>query len=187
MSKRFFELYDDVEAPNRWHVAMPKDGKGQKVDDWQFRRGTPVSLHGRLFFPIEVAGRVLDFTEAGLGTPVVHVRIASIFAERAPDDVQLLPVDIEGQPDQYVMVVAKRLIRCIDEQASRIELWTHEDGVPHKVGQYSSVRDMRIDKTKVGDAKVFRPEGWHVSLIVSEDIKDALEQIGATGAKFEEV
>jgi hypothetical protein len=40
--------------------------------------------------------------------------------------------------------VATRLIRCIDEKASRIELWTHEDGVPHKVGQYSSVRDMRF-------------------------------------------
>jgi hypothetical protein len=55
------------------------------------------------------------------------------------------------------------------------------------VGQYASVRDLRIDRAKVGDAKVLRPEGWDVTLVVSEDIKDALERIGATGAKFEEV
>jgi hypothetical protein len=118
---------------------------------------------------------------------VIHVRVASVFAEKAPDDVQLIPVDVEGQPDQYLILVATRLIRCIDEQASRIELWTHEDGVPHKVGQYFSVRDLRIDKTKVGGTRVFRLEGWRSSLIVSEEIKDALERMGATGARFEEV
>jgi hypothetical protein len=68
-----------------------------------------------------------------------------MFAELAPDDVQLIPVDVEGHPDQYLILVATRLIRCIDEKASRIRLWTHEDGVPHKVGQYASVRDLRID------------------------------------------
>jgi hypothetical protein len=46
---------------------------------------------------------------------------------------------------------------------------------------------MRIDKAQVGDAQVFRPEGWSGTLIVSEQIKDALERMGATGTKFEEV
>jgi hypothetical protein len=36
----------------------------------------------------------------------------------------------------------------------------------------------------VGDAKVFRTEGWTLALIVSEDIKQALERIKATGVKF---
>jgi hypothetical protein len=45
---------------------------------------------------------------------------------------------------------------------------------------------MRIDKAKVGSAKVFRPEGWEVALIVSEELKDALERMGATGTRFEE-
>jgi hypothetical protein len=187
MSQRFFELHNDMEIPHRWHLAMPRDGQGRKVDDWQFRRGTPVSIEGRLKIPVEIAGRPLDFTEAGLGTPVVHVKVASLFAELAPDDVQILPVDVEGHPDQYLMIVATRLIRCIDEKESRIRLWTHEDGLPDMVGKYASVRDLRIDTTKVGNAKVFRPEGWDVTLIVAENIKDALQRMGATGTKFEEV
>ena len=46
---------------------------------------------------------------------------------------------------------------------------------------------MRIDKEKVGNAKVFRPEGWSGTLIVSGEIKDAMEALGATGTRFQEV
>jgi len=187
MLQRFFELADDVNVPHRWHLAMPRNSQGLKVDDAQFTDGAPVHLQERLRIPVEIAGRPLDFTEAGLRIPVVHVRVASMFAELAPEDVQLLPVDVEGQPEQYLILVATRLIRCIDEQASRIELWTHEDGVPHKVGQYFSVRDLRIDKAQVGRAKVLRCEGWEGPLIVSEELKDALERMRATGTRFEEV
>jgi hypothetical protein len=83
--------------------------------------------------------------------------------------------------------VATRLIRCIDEAASEVSFWKPEHGVPEKVGQYMGVDRLRIDKTQVGNAKVFRPEGWEVVLIVSEEIKDALERLGTTGTRFEEV
>jgi hypothetical protein len=110
-----------------------------------------------------------------------------MLAEQAPGDVQLIPADIEGQPDQYLILVATRLIRCIDEEASEVSFWTPEHGVPEKVGQYMGVDRLRIDKAKVGNAKVFRPEGWEVVLIVSEEIKDTIERMGTTGARFEEV
>ncbi len=187
MSQRFFKLSDDRYVPQRWHLDTPVDSQGHKVHDWDFTRGTPVHMGGRLKIPIEIAGRPLDFSWAGLSIPVVHVKVASMLSERAPGDVQLIPADIEGQPDQYLVLVATRLIRCIDEKASKVQFWQPEDGLPEKVGQYWAVDDMRIDKVKVGNAKVFRPEGWEVALIVSEEIKDALERMGATGTRFEEV
>lgn len=187
MSQHFFKLTDDVYVPHRWHLATPTDEQGREVDDWQFTEGRPLRMEGRLRVPIEHPGRPLDFSEAGLKIPVVHVKVASVFSELASDDVQLIPVDIEGQPDQYFVLVATRRIRCIDEKASRIRLWTHEDGVPHKVGQYRDVRDLRIDRSKVGAAKVFRPEGWEGALIISGDIKSALERMGATGTRFKGV
>jgi len=168
MPKRFFKLADDVYVPHRWHLDTPTDSHGKQVEDALFRLGAPVQ-------------------EANVGVPVVHVRVASLLAALAPDDAQLLPVDVEGQPDQYLILVATRLIRCIDEKASRIRLWTHEDGLPDMVGQYASVRDLRIDKARTGSAQVFRLEGWIVSLLVSGEIKDAMERIGATGTRFEEV
>jgi len=187
MTQRFFKLSDDVSMPQRWHLAMPRDSQGLKVADEQFRNGTPLQFKERLRIPVEIAGKPLDFSEAGIKIPVVHVRVASMLAELAPADVQLLHVDIEGHPDQYLILNTLHRIRCIDEQASRIQLWTHEDGVPHKVGQYLAVRDMRIEKAKVGPTKVLRPEGWASALIVAEEIKLALERMNATGTKFTEV
>jgi hypothetical protein len=187
MPGRFFDLYDDVYIPHRWHLATPVDEQGNEVEEWDFKSGTPVKLEGRLTIPVEIAGKPLDFTEAGIRVPVVHVRAAHVFAELAADDVQLIPVTVEGQPDQYLILVATRLIRCIDEKTSRIRFWTPEDGQPDRVGQYRDVRDLHVDKSRVGSAKVFRPEGWSGTLIVSEEIKEALERIGALGTKFQEV
>ncbi|MFP2907196.1 imm11 family protein [Pyxidicoccus sp. 3LFB2] len=188
MSQRFFRLNNDAGSPGRWHLDNPTDSEGRELDDsWQFTDGRPVHVPGRLKVPVEQPGRPLDFTLAGLAIPVVHVRVASVLTERAPADVQLVPVDIDGQPDQYLLFVATRLIRCIDEQASRIRLRDAEEGPPERGWQYASVRDLRIDKSKVGDAKVFRTEGWNIALVVSDDIKTALEQLGTTGVKFEEV
>ncbi|MBN1207619.1 MAG: hypothetical protein JXB05_22330 [Myxococcaceae bacterium] len=187
MPKRFFELSDDVELPHRWHLALPRDSHGQKVDDGQFRLGSPVHMGERLRIPVESAGKPLDFSEAGIRLPVVHVRVASVFSELAPDDVQLIPVDVEGQPDQYLILVATRLIDCIDEKASRFDRWTPEEGVLYSTRRYSIMYELRIDKAKVGSAQIFRCEGWRGALIVSGEIKDALDRMGATGTRFEEV
>lgn len=187
MAQRFFDLADDVNVPHRWHLDTPVDHQGHKVHEWDFKRGKPVQVAGRLRVPIEIPGRPLDFSEAGIRVPIVHVKVAYMMAELAPDDVQFIPADIEGQPDQYLVLVATRLIRCIDEAASAVRFWTPEHGVPEKIGQYIAVDRLRIDKAKVGNAQVLRPEGWSGTLIVSEEIKNALEDMGAMGTRFEEV
>jgi len=187
MPQRFFELADDVNVPHRWHLAMPRNSQGLKVDDAQFTDGKPLHIQERLRIPVESAGKPLDYTEAGLRIPVVHVRVASLFTQLAPEDMQLLPVDVEDHPDQYLILVATRLIDCIDEKASRFEPWTPEEGVLHTIRRYSIMYELRIDRAKVGSAKVFRLKDWEGPLIVSGEIKDALERMGATGTRFEEV
>ncbi|WP_141324962.1 DUF1629 domain-containing protein [Myxococcus sp. AB025B] len=186
---RYFRLSESVQAGN-WYLGDPVDAQGQEVEDiWEFTEGRPVQVKGRLTLPIIETGRRLDFNAAGAGvTPVVHVRVATLFAELAPDDVQLIPVDIPGCPEQYVMLVATKLVRCIDDKASKeVQYWMPEDERPEKVGHYRGVIDLRIDRAKVGNAKVFRTWGWSVALIVSEDIKAALAAAKITGARFEEV
>lgn len=183
--RRFFRLFDDVYLPGRWHLTSPLDDDGKEVDDFgYFTQGHAVKDPGPLWILQDVPGRPLDYSLAGLNVPILHARVAEVFATLAPGDVQLLPVKIEGQSEPYFILVATRLIRCIDERASKIERWEAEDGVPEMVGRYSSVDDMHIDKSRVGDAQVFRPEGWENFLIVSQEIRSALEHIQATGVKF---
>jgi hypothetical protein len=97
-------------------------------------------------------------------------------------------VKVASESEPYFLVNVTRTVRCIDDSASEeVRYWKPEDGRPEKVGKYRAVSGMRIDPTKVGDAKVFRTWGWSIALIVSEDLKEALERAGVTGAKFEEV
>jgi hypothetical protein len=189
MPRRYFDLSDDMTVPGRWVLGTPTDTQGREVDDpWMFYRGQRLPDLGPLKLPITVPGRALDFSRAAFAAPVVHARVASVLSDLAPEEVQTLPVEIEGQPEPFFILVATQLIQCIDERASRhVRKWTPEDGRPEKLGKYRDVRGMRIDASQVGDAKIFRPRGWAIVLIVREDIKDALERMGATGTTFEEV
>lgn len=190
MPMRYFELLDDVDFPGRWELGDPTDENGGELSNpWMFRKGEPLRVDERLKVPLDRPGKPLDFSTAGIGvTPVVHARMASILTQLAPDDVQLFPVKVASESEPYFLVNVVRTVRCIDDEASEeVRYWNPEDGRPEKVGKYRAVSGMRIDPTKVGDAKVFRPWGWTVALLVSEDIKEALECAGVTGVKFTEV
>jgi hypothetical protein len=189
MPERYFKLTDNMSVPGRWLLGALADIQGRPLSEpWVFTDGVPLADPGRLKLSSDVPGKALDFSLAADVIPVVHVRVASVFAELAPDDVQSFPVEVEGQPEQFRVLVATKLIRCIDDKATKEVLkWTPEDGRPEKVGEYRDVWGMRIDASQVGDAKVFRTWGWPIALIVREEIRDALERMGATGTEFEEV
>ncbi|RKG52074.1 hypothetical protein D7X30_35250 [Corallococcus sp. AB011P] len=189
MAARYFELSEDVQE-GVWVLEVPWNELRQEEEDpWMFTKGSRVHVEGHLTVPIGDPGRPHDFCRITFGlTPVIHVKLANVLLEHAADDVQLIPVTIPKHPDQYALLVATKLIRCIDEQASEgVRFWEPQHGQPWKIGEYRSVDIMRIDKSKVGDAKLFRPWGWKVALIVSEDLKTALERTGATGMFFTEV
>ena len=189
MPMRYFRLSDDVQVSERWYLDDPVDPRGGEVDRWQFESGLPIDIEGRLRVPLYRPGRPLDFSVTSVGgAPIVHARVASIFAELASADVQLIPVNVEGQADEFFILNITRVVKCIDDKASaEVQYWKPEDGRPEKTGSYRAVHGLRIDPSKVGDAKVFRPWGWLVVLLVSMEVKEALERIGATGTKFKEV
>ncbi|WP_426745116.1 DUF1629 domain-containing protein [Myxococcus faecalis] len=188
MPGRYFRWTDDAEVPGRWHLRSPVNLQGQEVNPWSFTAGTRIAAPEPLRVPVARAGRALEFSLTGLAVPIVHVRVATLLTELAPEDVQVIPVEIPGYPEQYSILVATKLIECIDDAASReVERWTAEDGRPEKVGQYRDVDGLRIDPSKVSEAKLFRTWGWSVALIISEDLKLALEALGVTGMRFTEV
>jgi hypothetical protein len=65
--------------------------------------------------------------------------------------------------------------------------YTAEDEEPERVGEYRNVRGLRIDPNVVGDSHLFRPWGWQLALIISEGVKDAMEEAGLSGVRFTEV
>ncbi|HWK90196.1 MAG TPA: hypothetical protein VNP72_09380, partial [Longimicrobium sp.] len=167
MSKRYFELTDDLHIPERWDLDAPLDARGQRLEDSLFTAGEPVTSEGPLRLPLRAYdGVALDFTEAGVGIPVVSARLAAVFAERAPRDVQLVPVQVEAHPEPFFLLVCTR----------RVE----REQTPHRAGP------PRLDSARVGDAQVFRARGWQ-TLLVTEELKQALEAVGGTGLRFWEL
>ncbi|RKG92901.1 imm11 family protein [Corallococcus terminator] len=189
MQTRYFRLNEAVQAGD-WSLGPLMDAQGKELEDaTEFTSGRPVHAPDLLKLRVREQGRRRDFTLAGAGrVPVVHHRMATHLAEYASPEVQLLPVSVKGGSGEYSVLVATKLIRCIDDKASKeIQVWKPEDGQPGKPGHYRSIIGMRIDPRKVGHFQVFRTWGWSDALIVSEHIKQLLENNKVTGLDFEEV
>ncbi|WP_224371134.1 imm11 family protein [Hyalangium versicolor] len=188
MSKRYFDLFENVHVPARWHLDTPVDAQGQELWTWLFRQGAPASVAEPIRIPLFRPGEPLDFSLAGAAVPILHERVAKVFTSLASSDVQLIPVQVESQTTRFFILNALRVVKCIDDTASEeVQRYTPEDGQPELVGEYRNVVGMKIDPSKVGETQVFRPWGWPVVLVVSQEIKEALESMGATGTSFEEV
>lgn len=185
---RYYDLSDDRHAPGRWHLGSPVDVQGEEIDPWQFKDGRILELGCVPRFPLDIPGRSLDFCWAAFSVPVVHSRLVELFDRLRVDGVQFIPAQVEGHPEPWYILNALQIIRCIDDaRCEQVQYWKPEDNRPDKLGQYRAVYGLRIDPTKVGDARIFRPWGWRVALIISEDIKRAMEAAGLSGTRFVEV
>lgn len=186
---KYFDLFDDMSIPRRWALRSPVDEIGQRIDPWQFDEGRLLYLEGMPTLPLARHGRALDFTSTGHAVPIVSEKVAGLLDKLdLLTQVQLLPARVEGQSESFFILNVLRVIRCIDDARCReVRYWTLEDGQPEKVGEYKVVSGLRINASKVGDAHIFRPWGWRVAIIVSEHLKQAMEQQGIIGADFTEV
>ncbi len=178
---RYFQLRDDVTVPSRWHLgfATLPDGSEPLLD-----AGIRLDWSGRPVVPVTHPGRVLDFSLTSFGVPVATQALADAVSAIAGSEVQRVPVEINGQAGMVVLN-AVRVIRCIDEARSEFLKWAAQDHRADLAGQYRQVTRLVLDRTAVpSDAHFSRIDGWHVALIVSDAVKDAMERVGCTGAKF---
>jgi hypothetical protein len=141
------------------------------------------------FVPLSSPGLALDYSDAVVAISVLSQRLVDLWCRLGLEkEIQFIPARVEGQTERYYLLNTLRIIRCVDEARSdEIALYEPQDGEPEKVGHYRKVSGMKIDPTQVGDAHIFRPWGWTVTLIVSERVKRAMEEENIRGARFVEV
>ena len=117
--------------------------------------------------------------------PVLENSFVDELLSVAPDDVQVIPIAIEGDPRLFSVLNVLRRIRCLDESRSTITRWPATAAIADLAGKYLTVGDIHIDPTRVGTSQMFRIEGWVSALIVSETVGAILAD--ATGAVLERV
>ncbi|MFP2905463.1 imm11 family protein [Pyxidicoccus sp. 3LFB2] len=118
--------------------------------------------------------------------PVVSEAVANAFRTLAPGDVQTFPVAVEGESEQFFIVNAIKVIDCIDEASCEdLHPYDEDDPEPERKGAYRWIYGLQIDPAKTEGARVFRLKRFKTALIVSEEIKTALERVGNLGVSFE--
>lgn len=181
---KYFDLFDDVYVPNRWHISEVRDNTGYEP---AFVDGESLTIKPPLRARVGKAGRAPQFSLSSFGAPLVTTRLALAMAEVAGGDFQQFPVDIDGH-DGIVALNAVRAIQCLDESKTEFVKWTTADHRADLAGQYRTVSGLRILSDVIPKSThLFRIYGWTVALIVSERLRDAMEAVGCEGAIFREV
>lgn len=197
--RRYFDLLDDMLVPGRWHLGEillpdglePRLSAGIRFDPRAdiSTSFTGMDSQGHPLLSAEVSrpGRPLDYCITAFNRPIARASLANSIATVAGSDIQCLPVRINKNED-FCVLNAVRVVRCIDENRSEFGKWSEQDQRPDKLGKYKGVTRLRLDPRLIPeDAHFFRLKDWEVALIVSEQVKVAMERAGCLGAKFEEV
>lgn len=186
---RHFYWVDRADVP-QWLIATPIPAAGGEFEDpWMFGEGSHIPDPGPMKALVDLSGERRTFVFTGIErAPVVSEAVADVFKMLAPDDVQLFPVTVEGEPGLYFVVNARKTIDCIDEANCReVHLYDPDDPEPERRGAYRWIYGLRIDPAKTEGACVFRPKRFKTAFIVSEEIRAALEKVGNLGVSFERV
>ncbi|AFE03587.1 hypothetical protein COCOR_00601 [Corallococcus coralloides DSM 2259] len=187
--RRNFYWVNIADVP-QWYVATPVPASGGSFNEpWMFGEGHPLPDPGLIKARVRNPGQKRAFVFAGVErTPIVSEAVADVFRTHAPGDVQLFPVTVEGESERYFVVNAARTVDCIDEARCReVQHYAEDDPFPEYAGEYRWINGLRIDPARTDGAHVLRPKRFRTALIVSEEIKDALEGVGDLGVSFERV
>jgi hypothetical protein len=180
-------LADDARFPDRWFLDEPLTKDGVEIDAREFCYGCPYLGPVPVDVPIQYPGRKVAFNLAAFDMPVVRDEIAGLLEKIDRRSVECFPLTVGTSMVGYVILNVRCREACVDEQRSLITRWRPEEGRPDKVGRYRMVSNLTIDPSRTHDRHIFRVEDFAIALIVSEVIRQALEELLALGVVFKPV
>ncbi len=181
---KYFRLFDDVHVPARWHLGEVLDATGSALN---LLDGTLLPSDVGAQVEVHHTGIELNFCLTSFAVPVARTELARVIEQVANGDVQRLSLDIPTH-EGFDVLNSTRIIECLDEARSEFTKWTDKDHRADLAGQYRMVTKLKIHTAQVPPAcHFFRIKGWPIALIVSENVKTAMERSDCLGAKFEDV
>jgi hypothetical protein len=179
MMGSYYKVYPDSRPTRQTTRLVRSKGKLLELDETRYldqlltESGEVISddelMSCKAFPPEPLAvtvkydGKPLDFSFTLAQVPIVNLRVASILNELAGNDIQLIPAQVRGHSGQYAVLNVLRSEDCINEDLSA---------------------DSWIDVARAKEAKILRPHGMHVVLLVEQEVRDALVQAKFTGIEF---
>ncbi len=182
---KYFEVQEELTLhADQWFLRRPRSATGEVLYPDEFTVGVPYTGPVPVTLEIGQKGKEVQFHLAAFSMPVVSRKIANIIRSIAPGHAEFFPVDIVGAENKYEIMNVTCLIDSLDEDKSDFTVWKEEDGRPDLVGQYQMILQARIDGSRAARHPIFRLSKFSVSLFVSEQIQQELEDRPNLGVKF---
>lgn len=185
---RYFRvLADNSRYPDRWFLDEPLTAAGEELDAREFCYGKLYSGPPPAVLPIGKEGRRVDFHLAAFDMPVISTVIGDVLSNLGAADIQRFPVTVGDGIKGYEILNAVCQEDCVDESRARVRKWELEDDRPDKLGKYREIAPLLIDALRTNGRHIFRIRGFVVPLIVSEEVKSAIEELPDLGVVFKPV
>ncbi len=172
MAVRLFDMCADRTVDSWLICDVGPGGSG----DWPLRQVRLERVPPDYVVPLTIqrSGPPMDVTYAmPMGTLIAGSAVAEVFrAFCDPDDVQCLEAAIQNGPTGYKVIHYLREYDCVDNDRSAMT----KEG-PRVV----------LESSRIGPSPIFCAKNGLPSAVVREDLKQALEAVGARGVLFREV
>lgn len=184
MAHMFYKMVDDCEHPTKWWLDEVQCLL-QEIDSRVLNWGQHFEPPGPLIVTVKKHGEPQDVSFTLDDTLVVTTEVADVIDRMAPGAVERFPVEIFGVQERgYEALNVVRVIDAVDRERSKYGLWKPEDDRPDKLGDFRGIYRLVIRDDIKQEAGIFRLKGWIVALVVSAQLKNALEKIGRLGVLF---
>ncbi|MFN0292429.1 imm11 family protein [Pedobacter helvus] len=183
----YYRILDDFESiPDRWYLG--KVSSGNEIDIWKYVGIGDVEVsHEDLWVDVKKGRTPIDFTFCDFDLLVVNEKVKELLS---PEEIQFIPIKINGNLiiDSYYLAVTKKGVDCVDESKSLFDKWKEDDSVrPDKAGEYKTIYKLMIDPEKIQGEHFFRIKKYDVAIIISEKLKQKMEEKHIKGIKFKKV
>jgi hypothetical protein len=194
---QYFEMFFDIEIPGAWYLHEVVNEHGEEILPINFNQGLPfdTSLHGQLTVRQFVIGEPVDFRHTYRAVPIVNVALAEVIEQIEPEAIQRIPIAVLGVIDDieisrhtdYEILNIIHKVDCLDFDNINVERYTATYDPPEKIGQIRALSGIKILPGKAIGHHIFRLGEWDIIVLVSNRVKDEIENRGFTGLLFKPV
>lgn len=178
---RYYELVMGCE--DRWTISLNRTfDNGDTIDIWQYSRCEAVENTRPVPCRVKVAGTEVDYCPTSFGALVVSSPMADVIAGLSEAHVQTIPASIEGHSSSWKILNILACIDCIDHEQSQI--YYHPPSHREKPNKPRGVVKLAIDPGRANGHHIFRLTEWRVAVIVSEKMRDRLEDANMQGLEY---
>lgn len=182
----YYRLLYDADTPIKtWKLGNVISKNNNSV--WDYISVKNTIKDKELTITIRKKGVPTDFSMADFEVLVVNEKVKNLLSE---NEVQFIPTTIQSLSgiEQHYLIYIKNECDCIDEENSTFDKFQVNDPIrPDKAGQYKTIYNMVVKPEGTQNLNIFRVKGYNVAVIISEVLKQKLEELNVTGVTYKKL